>query len=155
MQMPEQCLENYVSYALSKYHPWFQSWGYERLDIHEYDDGEWAIVEWETMPIVPSLCRWKVILQGLRHIEITPDFVLKQVKAMDLRRHEIWEREAAKSRAVELEQASLARHKQDVASRAAKAIMGNDALVQRIAQNGMQEAVDIRRLSRHVPNYLL
>lgn len=150
--VPVQCAANYVSSMCSKYHPWFMEWGYPRLDIVKYGDGEWSIIEYETMPIIPSMTKWKVILSGFRHVEITPHFVKRQVEKHDLQRREVWEREEAKARAVEEEHERAERALEDRVERATKAITRNEALRERIAKNGIKE-MDLRMMHRHVPKH--
>lgn len=123
----------------SEYYPMFVELGYPQLDIKRWEDGEWAILEMDNAPVVPSLTRWKYILTGLRHIEITSAFLARYVRQIDPRFPEFWEREAAKSKAIEDEQAWAERAREDVAMKTAKELLKNEALKERVARYGVRE----------------
>jgi hypothetical protein len=145
---------SYVSYACSKYHKWFREMGYERLDIVTYPDGEWAIIEFEKVPVVPCIARWKVVLSGLRHIEITKGFVKKYLSKIDNTRQEFWDIERAKTRAVFAEQDAKERAGKDRAELAYQALRRNPNVMERIAKNGLHE-MNLDRIVKHIPTQKL
>lgn len=136
--------------CVSKYHRWFRELGYEQLDIREYGNGEWEIIQYENTPIVPSLTRYQTVLGPIRNVLPTLGFVEKYTKQCDMNRAEFWAREEAKSRAVELEHAATQKHAEDHAERAAKAVTRNPDLMERISRKGIQE-MDLSNISKHIP----
>lgn len=141
---------NYVSSFCSRYYPWFVDLGYPRLDVIEFADGEWGIIQMESMPIVPSLTKWRMVLQGIRHVEVSYGFIKKYIEQIDIQRKAFWDREEAKSRAAHEEAEKAENAAIERAEKAYGAIRQNPALMERIARNGMQE-MDLRRIARHVP----
>jgi hypothetical protein len=145
---------SHVSYACSKYHDWFRELGYDRLDILEYPDGEWAIIEFETVPVIPSLTKWKTVLSRLRHIEITRGFVEKYLSKIDNRRKEFWDIERSRTHAVFAEQEAKERAGKDRAERAYHAMRQNPDLMNRIARNGLHE-MNLDNIVKHIPRQKL
>lgn len=141
----------YPSAACSRYYVWFVELGYPQLDITEYQDGSWDIVQFLNSPVIPSMTRYQTVLGNMKNIIPTPGFVEKYVKQIDTQRKEFWDREEAATRRVDEEDKSRQRHAEDFAERGRKAIMGNPDLVERIAKKGFQE-MDIDRIGKHVPN---
>ncbi len=135
----------------SPFYTWFCDLGYWNLDIRQWDDSEWAIVEYYHTPLVPSMTRWNYVLQGMRNILITPGFVTKYVNALDLRKKEVWDALDAKDRAQDEEKAKLDQHAQDTAERAKNLIMQTPTLVERIAKNGLQE-MNLDKIIKHIPS---
>jgi hypothetical protein len=134
----------------SKYHDWFVEMGYPQLDIQKYEDGEWAIIETLNRPVVPSMTRFKVILQGMKNVEISRGFIEKYVKQIDPLRKEFWDRERRATQQAEDAVEIRERHAEDSAERAAAAIVGNDALMERITRNGLSE-MNLDKIAKHVP----
>ncbi len=145
---------SYVSYACSKFHPWFVEMGYDRLDIIQYPDGEWGIIEFEKIPVMPCLTKWKVVLSKLRHIEITRGFVEKYLSKIDNRRKEFWDIERARTHAVFAEQDAKERAGRDRAERAFVAMRNNPSLMNRIASNGLSE-MNLEKIVKHIPRQQL
>lgn len=145
-------LDNYISYFQSPWHRWFVELGYPRLDIVKYKDGEWKIIEYQTSPVVPCLTKFRDVLVGMRNVEITFSFVKRWVRAIDICHQEIWDREEAKTKEIDREEAATDRHREDSAERATQAVLKNPDLMERIMQRGMQE-MDISFIRRHIPNY--
>jgi hypothetical protein len=139
---------------VSKYHPWFVEMGYPQLDINEYPDGEWEIIEYQNAPIIPSLTRYKAILSGLRNIEPTKGFVAKYIAQIDPQRKAFWDRERARTKLAEHEAELKEKHADELSTRATKAIMANPDLMDRIARNGLQE-MDLDKIRQHVPTQKL
>ncbi len=134
----------------SPYFVWFVEMGYPNLDIREWDDGEWALVEYYSSPNIPALTRWNYVLTGLRNIIPSPGFVTKYVLQLDLQRKAVWDLAEAKTRAMDEEKERLETHAQDTATRATAAIMQNPGLVERIAKEGVK-AIDFAEIRKHIP----
>ena len=145
---------SYVSYACSKYHDWFREMGYDRLDILQYPDGEWAIIEFETLPVIPCITKWKTVLSRLRHIEISRSFVEKYVSKIDNRRKEFWDIERARTRAVFAESEAKDRAARERAEQAFQAMRRNPDLMERIARNGLTE-MNLDKIVKHIPRQQL
>lgn len=143
-------MASYYSAICSKYHPWFVEMGYPMLDVLKYKDGEWAIIQYENAPLIPSTTKWRVILQGLRNIEISRAFCEKYVNQIDTMKKALWDREDEKTRKMEEEKARLQRHKKDMVLRASQAILQNPDLCGRIAKNGIQE-MGLMNIFKHIP----
>lgn len=124
---------------VSKHYPIFCELGYPQLDVVEFKDGEWAIIEMINSPVVPSLTKWHYVLKGLRNIEVNPSFLRKYVHKIDLTMKEFWANEDAKEANLDYEHAAKEKHAEEYATRAAKAISKNEALLERIAKNGLAE----------------
>lgn len=135
---------------VSKYHGWFVELGYPELDVNQFPDGSWEIIQYFNRPIIPSLTRYQAVLSGLKNIEISRGFIEKYVGQVDMARKEFWRREEAQTALAEREHAATEKHRQDSVARAAKAITQNPDLMDRIARNGLQE-MDPTRIARHIP----
>lgn len=144
-------MSSYYSYMCSKWHKMFVELGYPRLDIVEFGDGEFAIREFETIPVIPCLTKWKYILTGMRNIEITRAFCSKYVDQIDPMKQQMWDRENAKSAALDAQEEDRDRHKEDMAERGRAAIMNNPDLVERIARNGLGE-MSLKSLAKTIGN---
>ncbi len=141
---------NYVSYFCSRYHPWFVELGYPQLDINEYPDGEWEIIEYHRSPVVPAETPFQVVLRGMRNISITKSFIEKYVAQIDPRKAAFWERENGKTKVVLAEAEARERNALELSERATKAITQNPDLMNRIAKNGLGE-MDVDQIRRHIP----
>lgn len=142
----------YPSKAVSDYYIWFLELGYPQLDIVKFADGEWAIIEYMNTPIVPALTKFKTVLSGLRNMEIQFDFVRKMVLRLDPTRREFHAMHADKSQKVHDEHAALERHRQDSVERAYLAIKKNEALMDRIAREGLSQ-MNLWNIRKHIPGY--
>lgn len=138
--------------CVSGWHKMFRDLGYPQLDIMEFADGEWCIIEYHQAPIIPSMTQWHVVLQGMRNIDITEGFIAKYVKQVDPKLKEFWDRENRKTKAVYEEAERVERHAEDSASRAHRAIVRNPDLMERIAKKGLQE-MDVDRIRSKIPYY--
>jgi hypothetical protein len=143
---------NAPSAMCSKYWTWFAEEGYPELDIIEYPDGEWAIIQYYSQPIIPSLTRWNFVLTGLRNIIPTKSMVIKFAKNLDLTRKEKHAAEEEKTKAVELEAEARERHAVDLGERCSEAVLKNPELMERIARNGLKE-MDLLKIRSNIPNY--
>lgn len=137
-------------YMSPEHHWMFEELGYPRLDIKQWPDGEWAILEWHSVPVIPSLTKWQYVLMGIRNTEITFSFVRKYVKQISTFERAFWDREEKKTADMLDEHRRLDEHREDSASRAFDAIRRNPALMERIARHGLQE-MNLHKIRRHVP----
>jgi hypothetical protein len=135
----------------SKYHDWFVELGYPQLDIQVYEDGEWSIIETMNAPIMPSLSKFKVILRGMKNVIISRGFVEKYIKQIDPQRKEFWERERLATKAAEDAVEIREKHSEEFAAKASEAVLGNDALMERIAEKGIEE-MDLTKIRENIPN---
>lgn len=142
----------YPSYCCSPWYCWFVELGYPRLDINQYPDGEFEIIEYYSTPIIPPLTKWNQVLYGIRNTEISRGFVTKYIHQLDLHRKQVWDEAEARTRAMEDEKDGLERHAQDTAERAFQAIRGNADLMERVAKNGMSE-INPENIWRHIPRH--
>jgi hypothetical protein len=134
----------------SRYHKWFVDLGYPQLDINEYPDGEWEIIEYLNAPIIPSLTRWNAILSGIRHVEPSFSFCRNYVRLLDTRQRYYWDMEELKSREAEMAAEDMERHAEDLVERASYAVAHNPWLMERIAQNGLSE-LRLSKIAKHIP----
>ena len=133
----------------SRWYPIFVRMGYPQLDIREFEDGEWAIIEMLNAPLVPSLVQWRYVLTGMRNVMITESFIEKYVRQIDPRYGEFWEREARATQKVEDEAQAAEKHRKDLQDHAFNAIRKNEDLCERIAKNGLAE-MNLDKIVQHV-----
>lgn len=138
----------------SKYYSWFCDLGYPNADLQQWNDGEWALIEFYNSPIIPSMTRWNFILSGMRNVDITRGFVTRFLHSLDLRKREVWEAAEARDKAQDEEKARLDRHAEETAEKAKNIIMNTPTLVERIAKNGLQE-MNLHNIVKHVPRHQL
>ncbi len=146
--------EGYISYFQSPWHVWFRELGYPQLDINQYPDGEWSIIEYYNTPIIPSLTRWATVLHGMRNIEISVGFIEKYVLDLDSTKKAVWDREEKKTQRVIQEDRERHEHAERMSEAAKEAIVRNPALMERIAKNGIQE-MDLTKIVKHIPRHKL
>lgn len=131
---------NYAdSSFVGPHYPMFVKLGYNQLDIEVFDDGEWAVREMLSAPVVPSLTTWKYILKGLRNIEINSGTVGKLIHQIDPQYPEFWAREALKTKGILGEKNSRIEFENDWAEKMAPKILRNPGLMERISRFGMRE----------------
>jgi hypothetical protein len=135
---------------VSKWYPMFCDMGYPQLDIVRYEDGEWAIIEYDNAPLLPSLTKFRHVLSKLRNVEITEGFVRNYVKQIDPRHRQFWDRENSATERMESEKLAQENHAHDLAEAAMKGLAKNEALKERIARNGIQE-MSLERIARNIP----
>lgn len=140
----------YISYMQSPYHVWFVTLGYPELDILQYDDGEWHIIQYYNSPVVPSMTQWQSVLGPMRNVEISFGFCAKYIKNLDLSMKAFWDREEGKTKEMLDEHEALENHKMDMVERASQAFLRNPHLMERIARNGIEE-MDLRSIEKHLP----
>lgn len=149
---PKVTCENYVSYFVSPYNAWFKEWGYPLLDINRYEDGEFEIIQFHSVPLIPAEVQWSRVLMGFRNMEINPWMIKKYTENLDLERRHAWDELEKSEERARQQQLADELHVQDSAMRKFEAIRRNPDLMERIARNGIQE-IGLRQLARHIPNH--
>lgn len=125
----------------SKFYTWFQELGYPQLDLLQYEDGEWSIIEMLRTPVIPSLTPWKHVLMGIQNTEISFAFIKKYVELLDITKQAYWDHELGKSEAAIKQSEDVYNKRLELSQRAAAIIGKNDHLKERIAKHGMREAL--------------
>lgn len=137
--------------------PWY-TWccelGYENLDVQQWADGEWCLIEFYNAPIIPGNTRWNYVLKDIRNVEITPGFLESYADKLNVQKRQAWADLDAKEKAQDEEKAKLDAHAEDTAERAKNIIMQTPSLVERIAENGLKE-MDLDRIVKHIPRHQL
>lgn len=139
-----------MSYLESKYHKWFKELGYPQLDIQEWDDGEWAILEYIGPTVIPCETKWNYILTGLRHIEPSYGFVKNYIDTQETMTHLFRVKKDLDSLKIAEEKMKEDRRVQDLAERATQLVRRNEAMYQRVAANGLQE-LNLHNIAKHIP----
>ena len=139
-----------MSSFCSRYHKWFVDLGYPQLDIVEYQDGSWDIIEMLNSPVIPSLTKYNTILGNMKNIIPTLGFCEKYCKSLDVKRREFWVIEDRKSAEAETNSINKELRAVEMAEKASQAVLQNPSLMERIATNGMQE-MNLDRIARHIP----
>jgi hypothetical protein len=142
---------NYISSAQSEYHIWFQELGYPQLDITRYEDGEWCIIQYLHTPLIPSECKYRTVLSGLRNIEISYSFIERYLDEINPQSARFWRNVEADEKRIDGEFERDERNAIDRASRAQKHIIQNPDLMNRIAKFGLKE-MDPWNIRKHIPN---
>lgn len=143
---------NYISYFPSKWHIWFRELGYEELDIMEYEDGEWAIIQYLRSPVIPAETQWKPVLFGLRNIEISWSFIKRYTEQLDIQKRAYWAELERQEAEIDREFETNEKNALDRAERAAKLVTRNADAMERMAANGPKE-LDVRMIRRNIPDY--
>lgn len=133
-----------------RWYAWCVELGYPNIDIQQWKDHEWAIIEFYNSPTIPSQTRWNFVLHGMRNIEVSAGFVTKYIHQLDLHKKEVWDALDAKEKAQDEEKARIAAHAEDTAERAKNIIMQTPSLVERIAKHGIKE-IDLDKVLDHIP----
>ena len=141
---------NYISYIVSPWQSFLSSYGYDRLDVNQYPDGSWDIIEFMKVPLVPCIAKYRTILGNMKNIEISKGFLLKYIDEIDTNKRKLWAREEAKSKRVHEESIAAGKAGNDRVEQAFRAVKGNEALRQRVAKNGLHE-MNLDRIYRHIP----
>lgn len=143
---------NYISTAQSPWHVWFQQMGYPQLDITRYEDGEWCVIEYQHTPLIPAECKYKVVLSGLRNIEISYSFLERYLDEMNPMSTRFWENLERHERFQDAEYNTLEANAEDRAQRASRFVIQNPDLMERIAKNGIKE-MGLLNIGKRIPNY--
>lgn len=142
----------YPSYMVSRYYTWFHEMGYPNLDIAQYQDGSWSIIEYYKTPLVPSVTPFNIVLGPMHNVEISSSFCEKWVKKLDLQIRDYWDDCERKTKVMMDEKEYLEKHAQDTAERAKNLIMSNPDVVERIYKKGLSEA-DPLSILKHIPRH--
>lgn len=140
------------SMAVSPWWCWFKDMGYPELDIIDYIDGEWSIIEYQNSPYIPHLTLYKHVLSGMRNIEISWAFCKRYVDQCNPMLPGFWERLSEHEAEQDREFEQRERAAEDRAAAAAKLIVQNPDLMERIARHGMS-AMDVMAIRREIPDY--
>jgi hypothetical protein len=124
--------------------------GYPELDILEYSDGSWDIIQYYQSPTVPCLTQWQMVLGTFKNVEKSFALCQKYAQELDIERKQFWAREEAATKAVEDEWQARERHAEDSAELATQAVVRNPNLMNRIGKNGLKE-MDLTSIARHIP----
>jgi hypothetical protein len=143
---------NYISTAQSPYHVWFESLGFPQLDITKYEDGEWCIIEYQHSPIIPAECHYKVVLAGLRNIEISFSFIERYLDEINPMSARFWANLDKHENLQNAEYETFEKNAEDRAERASRFVLQNPDLMERIAKHGLVE-MDIFKIRKNIPNY--
>lgn len=143
---------NYISTAQSPYHIWFQELGFPQLDITKYDDGEWCIIEYQHTPLIPAECKYKVVLSGMRNIDISFSFIERYLDEMNPMSARFWANLDKMEAMQNAEYETFENNAQDRAHRASRLVIQNPDLMERIAKHGLKE-MGLFNIGKHIPNY--
>ena len=134
----------------SDYHSWFVEMGYPELDIVEYQDGSWDIIQFLGQTVIPAEAQWQVVLGNIKNRIPTYSFCYHWAQKLDLNRRHFWEEEE-KSRQAHLDKAlDQDKHVEDLAERMSSIVSQTPTLMDRIARNGPQEML-LHKVAEHVP----
>lgn len=128
----------YCNCMTSEYYPLFCELGYPELDVQFYEDREWAIIQFENAPIVPSLTKWRVVFSGFRNIEFNASFAKKLVNMIDNRKKEFWDNLEAKELAAKKEKEAAENQRVEAYADVAQKLARNPALMERAEKQGVE-----------------
>lgn len=134
----------------SKYHSLFSEMGFPQLDVIEYEDGEWAIIEYLSSTVIPSLCKWNVILSGLRHMEISRGFIENYLRAQINERDCYRELDEIRKARDVLSKEEVDERADRVATMATALVKRTPSVYERIAKNGLS-ALNLQNIAQHIP----
>lgn len=135
----------------SQYHKWFKDMGYPELDIVEYDDGEWCIIQFLTSTVIPSQCQWQVVLGPMRNIEPTYSICWQFANRLDMNKRFFWDLEDLRQKQHLLDVEAKDRHVEDLAERASFIVTHTPTMMDRIAKTGDLGETLLHKLACHVP----
>ncbi len=132
--------------------PWWRvcrDVGYPELDVRQYSDGSWALIQYMQSPIVPSLTRWQPVLMDIRNIEISASFIKKKADELNLERGHIWDDVAKNERRIRSE-IDFEEDRADKIADAKLAVLKRaPGLMDRVMRRGMKE-LDPRKMLQHL-----
>ena len=134
---------------VSRHYKMFCDIGYPHLDINEWPDGEWAILQYWNAPLIPTMTRWNYVLTGLRNVEKSESFVKDYVEIIDTTRRAFWELQDEKSAKTEQEAEAKEQYFEDSAARKLEILKRSPALMERVAKFGMN-AIGFESMWRHL-----
>lgn len=153
MRLPGR-YRDYPSTMVSPYYCWFKDLGYDELDVITYADGERAIIQYLRSPIIPSFTKWNFVLTKIRNVDFSHAFVKRQCDDLDLQKRAVWARQEASEKKMLEDTLYEDRRSEDRCEQWFKGIRNNDALMQRVAKNGLRELQPMRILNQ-IPRYRL
>lgn len=131
---------NYLESAMvSKDYRVFVELGYPQLDRIVYEDGEWAIIEYQNAPLVPSLTKWKRIYNGFRNMEFNESFAKKLIRQIDPQYPEFWANELKKTKNMIAAKDAVDADNLEWVEKTLPKILKNESLRNRLAKYGMRE----------------
>jgi hypothetical protein len=128
--------------------------GFPQLDITQYEDGEWCIIEYQGSFLFPSSTKYKVVLSGMRNIEISWSFLKRYVDEINPMSARFWANVEKHERMVDAEYDTIERNAEDRAQRASRFVIQNPALMERIARHGIKE-MGLLKIAKHLPRHEL
>ena len=135
----------------SGYHKWFVEMGYSELDIVEYDDGEWCIIQFMNSTVIPSLCKWQVVLGPMRNVEPTYSICWQFANRLDMHKRFFWDVEDMNQKQHLMDALEKDRHVEDLAERASFIVSHTPTVMERIAKTGNLQHMMMENLACHVP----
>lgn len=149
---PKVTLANHISHMVSPYHVWFRELGYPQLDIVEFHDGEWAIRQFLRSPVVPHRTPWQWVLTKMRNVDKSYWICKKYAEQLDLEKKHFWDAQEKKEQQDMRDAESRELAFEANVENTMKSIRKNDALLNRVAKNGLKE-LGLRQLAKHIPNH--
>ncbi len=135
---------DYPSKMCSKYYCWTKDMGYPELDVRQFPDGSWQLIQYLNTPIIPSLTRFQPVLMGIRNVEISPSFIKHHADRLNLEKGAVWaEQKKSEQKAMD-DVAYEERRAIDFSENMMKGLKRSPALLERIRRNGLKE-LDLRR----------
>lgn len=131
---------------------WCCEMGFPNVDVvdHRWDDGKWDLVEYYNAPLIPALTQWNYILIGIAE-PLEKTVIQKFLKGLDIHQKAFWAQQEAEEKEYERKKKAEQEAQDDAATRATALITGNENLMNRIAKNGLQEALDPVNILKHIP----
>lgn len=124
---------------VSRHYIIFCELGYPQLDINEWDDGEWAILQYWNAPLIPTMTKFNHVLTGLKNIEKSRSFIKEYIEIIDTTRHAFWHIEEEKTKAVEDETERKEQYIEQTAERKMEILRRCPTLMERIHKFGLKE----------------
>lgn len=152
MSNPQITQSNYYSYMVSKWNLVFRELGYHELDVIDYEDGSWSIIQFHRSPCIPALTPWSYVLTNIKHVEKNRSVFKKYTDQLDLEKRWMWDQVAASERRMHEELDAEEARNEYREKKLYAAVTQNPDLMNRIAKNGIQE-LRLSRISRHIPNH--
>ena len=136
---------------ISRWHNLFVEAGYPDCDAVFHEDGSWSIRQYHSAPVIPSLTKWSWVLTDIRHSEISVGFIKRYLDKLSPTRGEFFADQEKATEEVTAEAEALEIHQAEMVSKAKAVVLKNEALVDRIAKNGIGE-MDLENIAKHIPS---
>jgi hypothetical protein len=134
----------------SDFHSWFVEMGYPELDIVEYEDGSWDIIQFIGQTVIPAETKWQVVLGGIKNQLKTYSFCEYWAKRLDMHKKFFWDLEDFNQKKHLMDAEEQDRHVEDLAERMTHVITHTPTMMERIVKNGAGEML-LHKLACHVP----